>query len=296
MGRWTERRARFRGLLENRVCTVPASVYDPMTARMARSLGYEAGILAGSTASMTVLGAPDLILLTLSELADQTARITRASDLPLLIDADHGYGNALNVMRTVEDLEAAGAAALSIEDTDLPARFGAPEETRLLPLAEGVGKIRAAMAAKPDPSLTVCARTSAATISGVAECAARVRAYTEAGADAIFLVGVPDREALDRIAAETSRPIILGSAGKGLNDPDYLVDRGVRVRLVGHQPIAAALNAAYETLAALRDGTAPADLPGLPPTDRVRTALDETGYAGALHRFLKQGSGGDGSA
>lgn len=291
MGRWTERRARFRGLLEGRACLSPASVYDPMTARMARQLGYEAGILAGSTASMTVLGAPDLIVLTLSELAQQTARITRATDLPLLVDADHGYGNALNVIRTVEELEAAGAAALSIEDTVLPAPFGAPEETRLLPVAEGTAKIRAAVEAKPDRALVLCARTSAAGVTGTEDCAARVAAYSAAGADAIFLVGVPNRAALDRIAAETDCPIILGSAGKDLSDPDYLIQRGVRVRLTGHQPIAAALNAAYETLAALRRGTPPGELTGLPSPDRVQAALDEAGYTAAIRRFLKDEHG-----
>ena len=102
--RWTARRERFRSVLTGDDCVHPASVFDPMSARIAEDLGFEAGMLAGSVASMTVLGAPDMILLTLSEFAGQALRISRASELPLLVDADHGYGNALNVTRTVEEM------------------------------------------------------------------------------------------------------------------------------------------------------------------------------------------------
>jgi carboxyvinyl-carboxyphosphonate phosphorylmutase len=103
-------------------CIHPASVFDPISARLAEDAGYEAGMLAGSIASMTVLGAPDLTLLTLTEFAGQAYRICRAGTLPLLVDADHGYGNALNVARTVEELENAGVAALTIEDTERSSR------------------------------------------------------------------------------------------------------------------------------------------------------------------------------
>src|ERR671939_283803 len=120
---WTERRRRFRGILKGDRCYHPASVFDPLSARIAQDLGFEVGMFAGSTASLTVLGAPDLILITLSEFAGQAYRINRAFDLPLLVDADHGYGNALNVMRTVQELETAGVAALTIEDTLLHSAF-----------------------------------------------------------------------------------------------------------------------------------------------------------------------------
>ena len=153
--RWSGRRRAFRAILEGDGCVHPGSVWDPVSARIAEELGFEAGMLAGSTAALAVLGAPDLILLTLSELAEQARRINRAAELPLLVDADHGYGNALNVMRAVEELEAAGVAALTIEDTDLPRRFGAGAAPRLLAVEEGVGKMRAALAARRDPSLVV---------------------------------------------------------------------------------------------------------------------------------------------
>ena len=116
--RWNERRERFRAILEGKACIHPASVFDPVSARIAADLGFELGMFAGSVASLVVLGAPDLTLITLTEFAEQAHRICRAGELPLLVDADHGYGNALNVMRTVQELETAGIAALTIEDTD----------------------------------------------------------------------------------------------------------------------------------------------------------------------------------
>src|ERR1700745_2613975 len=117
-------RRRFRAILKGDRCYPPASVFDPLSARIAQDLGFEVGMFAGSTASLTVLGAPDLILITLSEFAAQAYRINRAFDVPLLVDADHGYGNALNVMRTVQALETAGVSALTIEDTVLPRPYG----------------------------------------------------------------------------------------------------------------------------------------------------------------------------
>ena len=114
---FTARRQSLRAHLDTDHCIVPASIFDPFSARIAEDLGYEIGMLGGSTASLAVLGAPDLIVLTLTEFAEQCRRISRASALPFMADADHGYGNALNVMRTVEELETAGVAALTIEDT-----------------------------------------------------------------------------------------------------------------------------------------------------------------------------------
>src|SRR3981081_181605 len=135
--RWSARRTRFRGIMGGSACLHPASVHDAISARIAADLGFEMGMFAGSVASLAVLGAPDLIVLTLSEFAGQAYRINRGAELPLLVDADHGYGNALNVMRTVEELETAGVAALSIEDTDLPPAQGPSDKAELLSLEEG---------------------------------------------------------------------------------------------------------------------------------------------------------------
>ena len=160
--------------------SIRGSVYDPISARIAEDLGFEVGMFAGSIASMTVLGAPDLIVMTLSEFAGQAYRICRAGDLALMCDADHGYGNALSVMRTVEELEAAGVAAFTIEDTELPAPYAA-DGPRLLTLEEGVGKMKAALAARSDTRLAIAGRTSAATIAGMDEALGRIAAYEAAG-------------------------------------------------------------------------------------------------------------------
>lgn len=256
MSRWEERRERFRSVLSGEKCVYPGSVFDPLSARIAEDLGFEVGMFAGSVASLTVLGAPDLIVLTLSEFAEQAHRICRAGNLPLLCDADHGYGNALNVMRTVEELETAGVAGLSIEDTDLPGPFGGGKP-RLISIEEGVGKMRAAIAARRDSGLVIAGRTSAPSITSIADTIVRAKAYEAAGVDAIFLVGVKSRSDLDTIAAEVKLPLILGGAGKELMDRDWLAQRGVRIYLQGHQPFAAAVRAVHDTLRALREGTPP---------------------------------------
>ena len=157
----TEQRERLRAVFAGTKCVSPASVYDPLSARVAESVGYEIGMLAGSVASNTTLAAPDLIVLTLSEFADQVRRIMRASRLSLIVDADHGYGNALNVMRTVEELEHSGVSGMSIEDTALPTPFGQKEGAdELISLEEMVGKLKAAVAARHDPATVILGRTA----------------------------------------------------------------------------------------------------------------------------------------
>src|SRR5258706_5474423 len=138
---WTDRRERLRAILAGGRCIHPGSVHDPISARIAEDLGFEAGMFAGSVASLSVLGAPDIIVLTLTEFAAQAYRINRAGKLPLMVDADHGYGNALNVKRTVEELETAGVPALTIEDTVLPRPYG-DGKTTFISIAEGVGKMK----------------------------------------------------------------------------------------------------------------------------------------------------------
>src|SRR5579871_1249725 len=197
---WTDRRRRFRAILAGSACIHPGSVYDPISARIAEDLGFEIGMFAGSTASLTVLGAPDLIVLTLSEFAQQAYRINRAGNLPLMVDADHGYGNALNVKRTVEECETAGIAGMSIEDTDLPTPFGTTKP-RLTSIAEGVGKMKAAVAGRQDPLLCIAGRTSAIQISSLEDTIARGQAYESAGVDALFFVGVKTRAELDAISS-----------------------------------------------------------------------------------------------
>ena len=255
----TERRERYRAVLAGDQCVHPASVFDPISARIAEDLGFEVGMLAGSIASFTVLGAPDIIVLTLTEFAQQIHRICRASTLSLMVDADHGYGNALNVKRTVEELESAGVSALTIEDTVLPRQFGT-RETALISIEEGVGKMKAALSGRQDPSLVVAGRSSALSVTGVEDAIRRTKAYEAAGVDAMFLSGATTKAEVEAVRAEVKIPLMLGGAGGELSDRAFLSANGVRIALQGHLSFSASVKAIYDTLKALRDGVAPGDL------------------------------------
>jgi oxaloacetate decarboxylase len=263
----TEQRKRLRAVFNGAKCVSPASVYDGLSARVAESVGFEIGMLAGSVASNTTLAAPDLIVLTLTEFADQVRRIMRASRLSLIVDADHGYGNALNVMRTLEELEHAGVSAMSIEDTALPARFGQTED-ELISTAEMVGKLKAAVAARRDPSTMILGRTAALKVEGTEKTVARAKAYAACGVDAIFVVGVESLEQVKAVHDSTRLPIMIGSAPPSIKRED-LAPVGGRVMLQGHQPVAAVVKALRETYAHLHGGGSPADL-----KDRIASAQE----------------------
>jgi carboxyvinyl-carboxyphosphonate phosphorylmutase len=288
---WTDRRERLRAIIAGPRCIYPGSVFDAISARIAEDLGFEAGMLAGSIASFAVLGAPDIIMLTLTEFAQQAYRINRAGKLPLLVDADHGYGNALNVKRTVEELETAGVAGLTIEDTALPTSYGATAQT-LIPIAEGVGKMKAALAGRQDKRLVIVARTSALTISGIEDTIARLKAYEGAGVDMLFMTGVKTRAQLDTVAAAVKLPLFLGNPAPELFDLDYLSARNVRVCLQGHMPFMAAVKAVHDTLKALRDGAAPASIKAIASPEFMKQVTRQADYAKWSQDFLNAGLGG----
>jgi carboxyvinyl-carboxyphosphonate phosphorylmutase len=260
------RREQLRSILAGERCVRPGSVHDAISIRIAQDLGFELGMFGGSVASLAVLGDPDIALITLTELAEQVRRMSRAAALPFVVDADHGYGNALNARRTVQELEAAGAAGLTIEDTLLPQAFG-EAKAQLISLEEGVGKMKGALDGRGDPSLVILGRTGAVSISGLDDAVARARAYEAVGVDGLFFTGIKSRAELDAIAAATSLPIVLGGAPEEMSELDYLTSRRVRIALQGHAPIAAATQAIYETLKALREGTSPKQLKGLPSAE-----------------------------
>jgi carboxyvinyl-carboxyphosphonate phosphorylmutase len=257
-----KRRENLRAILSGSACIRPGSVYDAISIRIAEDLGFEVGMFGGSVASLAVLGDPDITLITLTELAEQMRRMSRASSLPVLVDADHGYGNALNVRRTVQELETAGAAGLTIEDTLLPQAFG-QARTQLISLEEGVGKMKAALDARGDPSLVIIGRTGAASVTSVDDAIVRAKAYQATGVDALFFTGVKTRADLETIAAATTLPIVLGGPTEEMADWDFLRHQRVRVAVQGHAPIAAATQAVFETLKAVREGAAPKALKGL---------------------------------
>jgi len=261
-----QRREKLRAILSGSVCIRPGSVYDAISIRIAEDLGFELGMFGGSVASLAVLGDPDITLITLTELAEQMRRMSRAASLPVLVDADHGYGNALNVRRTVQELETAGAAGLTIEDTLLPQAYGAIEP-QLISLEEGVGKMKAALDGRSDPALVIMGRTGTRgggpSASSFDECIARAIAYEATGVDALFFTGIKTRAELEALSAATKLPLVTGGLPEEVVDLDYLASQRVRIALQGHAPFAAATQAVYETLKALREGTSPKQLKGL---------------------------------
>lgn len=280
-----QRRERLRAILQGSACVRPGSVYDATSIRIAQDIGFELGMFGGSVASLVVLGDPDIALITLSELCEQMRRMSRAADLPVLVDADHGYGNALNVRRTVQELETAGAAGLTIEDTLLPQAYG-QTKTQLISLEEGVGKMKAALDGRSDPSLVIMGRTGAAAVTSIEDTIARAKAYEAVGVDALFFTGIKARGELEAISAATRLPLVLGGAPQEMSDPVWLAGRRVRIALQGHAPFAAATQAVYETLRALREGTAPKDLKGLASSDLTARAMREADMKVRASDFL----------
>ncbi|EKT4448928.1 isocitrate lyase/phosphoenolpyruvate mutase family protein [Pseudomonas putida] len=281
----SELRIAFRALLQGTSCKFAASVFDPLSVRMAADIGFETAILGGSVASLQVLGAPDITLITLDEFTEQASRLGRASQIPIIADADHGYGNALNVMRTVTELQKAGVAALTLEDTHLPASYNqAP--MRLISLDEASCKIYAARVARSDETLSIIARTHVG-VTTLSDSVARTTAYQTAGADAICLVGVNDFKHLAQLTAHLSVPIMLiNYANPELADTDKLAAANVRIVVNGHKPYFSAVQATYEALCAERQG----EHPTLTASQLVAKYSQSDTYQRLAETYLQAGS------
>jgi oxaloacetate decarboxylase len=277
-----EKRRRFREVLAGTVCLRPASVSDPLSMRAAQDIGYEVAMLAGSVASLAVLGAPDIALLSLTELAEQVRRICRAGNLPLLVDGDHGYGNALNVRRTIEEIEAAGAAAITIEDTLLPASFGAIGAP-LISAPELAGKLRAALDARTDSNFTIVGRTSASLVTNKEDLLARQAVLQDAGADAVFVTAVKTLQDLDALAGAARVPLLLGSAPADVTTTQ-LSERGVRLCLAGHLAYLEGIAATFRRLQQQRTGS---DSGGIEPKSLVEQLSHTERYAQWAKQFLR---------
>ena len=284
----SQERQHLRAILNGTRCLHPASVYDALSARIAESVGFEVGLLSGSVVCAVALAAPDVMVQTATEYAAQIRSIMRASSLSLLVDADDGYGNALNVMRTVEEFEHAGVSALSIEDSAGLAFGQSEDEIRLVSIEEGVGKMRAALAARRDPALVIVARTPAFRLPDTATALARVKAYAAAGVDAICISGGAESVAVVRAAQAAARlPLIIGSKHGGLT-LDQLGACGARIVLQGHAPVAAAVRALHDTYTHLYNGGAPASLRSKTASPQEMERLVQAGrYQQWLRDYLR---------
>lgn len=196
-------------LAQDRVVLAPG-VYDAFTASMATAAGFEALYLSGAAIAYTRLGRPDIGLVSVSEVADTIALVRDRVPTPLIVDADTGYGNALNVQRTVRMFERAGATALQLEDQSFPKRCGHLTDKAVIPAGEMAGKIKAAVDARASADTLIVARTDAVAVEGVPAALDRARLYVEAGADVLFVEAPKSREQLSAIATDLGgiRPLL----------------------------------------------------------------------------------------
>jgi carboxyvinyl-carboxyphosphonate phosphorylmutase len=261
----SQARERFRQILARPACTPAAPIFDPLSARIADMLGWEVCKLSGSVGKFANLAVPDGVPLSnMSDLVDLCWRINRVTDTCLIADADEGGGSALNVFRTVRELEAVGVVAIELEDNLVPSRFGEAESRHslMIPVEEQVDKLKAAVAARRDPSTVIVARTVALAELPLNEALERIKAYSQTGAEAIMLPGVPrgraDIEALHRT---TSLPLfVLGAPPDDASAPGFLAAHGARIFYLGLSIYAMAVKALHDGLKHLKDGGSPADL------------------------------------
>ena len=256
------KRKELRRRLASGPLIVAPGIYDAYGARFVEQAGFEAVYLTGNGASASLLGRPDVGLVDLTLITGHARRVAACVNIPLICDADTGYGNAVNVRRTVEEFEAAGVAAIHLEDQASPKRCGQlPGARPVIELREAIGKIEAAVAARDDPDFVIIARTDAAEAHGLDEAIRRGRAFREAGADVIFVemkAGPAILDDLKRVTSEVDAPCLVNmDAGGKLNDLDAegIGRLGLRLAIYPGLARGAAGFAIREAVAALkRDG------------------------------------------
>ena len=266
-------RERFRAVLSAPTCTLAANIFDPLSARIADMLGYQVCVLSGSVGKVANLGVPDIVLSNMSDVVDHCRRITRIAEVSLMVDAEDGFGNAVNVRRTVQEMEAAGVSGIEIEDNFVPKQFNV-QNPGLVSKEEQVGKLRAAVAARTDPTTVIVARTSALAECPLEEALDRIRAYATTGAEALMLATVPrGRADIEAVHQATSLPLcVLNPPAEARNDSAFLAANGVRILMLGNPTYAIAVKAIYDALKRLQEGTALEDLRELQASpDLLRT-------------------------
>jgi carboxyvinyl-carboxyphosphonate phosphorylmutase len=253
-------RERFRQVISRDTCTLAANIFDPLSAHIAHMLEYEVCVLSGSVGKVANLGVPDIVLANMSDVVDHCRRITRMAEVSLMVDAEDGFGNAVNVVRTVREMEAAGVAAIEIEDNFVPKRFNMANPG-LVSKEEQVGKLQAAVAARTDPTTVIVARSAALGECSLEEALDRIAAYSETGAEAVMLTGVRHREQLAAVHQVTPLPLcVLSPPAEVRNDAAFLTANGVRILMLGNPTFTVAVKAIYDSLKHLKEGGALEDL------------------------------------
>jgi 2,3-dimethylmalate lyase len=251
---------RLRELLRRSRLLVAPGAWDALSARIVEEAGFDAVYVTGSGVSVGHLGLPDIGLATMTEMVEQVRRIAAAVAIPVIADADTGYGNALNVRRTVREYESAGAAGLHLEDQEFPKRCGHLEGKRVIPAETMVARIRAACEARRDPDLVIIARTDARAVLGLDEALRRAEGYRAAGADVLFVeapVGEAEVETVARVLGGGPLLLNLGGGGKTPMLPvSRLEALGFRIAIYPGDLQKAAIHAMREVVRTLtREGT-----------------------------------------
>ncbi|MFR9804668.1 isocitrate lyase/PEP mutase family protein [Pseudonocardia sp. RS010] len=275
----TAPRAQLRDLLAGSRPLVVPGAYDALSARLVEQAGFDAVYMTGFGTTAGLLGRPDVGLLTGTEMADNARRLVEAVDVPVIADGDTGYGNAINVLRTVRTYEQAGVAAIQLEDQVTPKKCGHLSGKRIVPLPEMLGKIRAAADVRRDPDFLIIARTDAVAVEGVDIAIERARAFRDAGADLLFVEAPTSEADIERIAGELAgvAPLVFNWAEGGTTPPltlDRMAELGFALVLYPIGTLLAAtagMRALLETLR--RDGTPRAALPGLPAFDEFTSLV-----------------------
>jgi 2-methylisocitrate lyase-like PEP mutase family enzyme len=240
-------------------------VYDALGARLVEEAGFDAAYMTGFGSAAARLGRPDVGLLTMTEMVDHARGIVRAVQLPVIADADTGYGNAINVVRTVQEFQQAGVAAIHLEDQVAPKRCGHLEGKQIVPVDEMLSKIRAAVAARTAPDLVLIARTDAAAVEGIDGAIDRARRYREAGADALFVEAATSEADIERVASELGDvPLLFNWVEGGKTPPvpyDRLCELGFAIVIFPLTTLLTAVTSIRRALAQIKDaGTPPAHL------------------------------------
>lgn len=253
-----DRRRAFRAMLEERRAVLVPGAANALTARVIEDAGFEACYVTGAGIANTLLGVPDIGLVTMSEIQTTTAAIAEISTLPLFVDMDTGFGNAINTHRTVRVLERAGACAVQIEDQVFPKKCGHFDGKGVIPAKEMATKVRAAADAREDENFLIIARTDARAIEGIDGALERARLYIEAGADVTFVEAPTSVEEMKRICAELSVPQVANLVVGGrtpMLPQEELAAIGFAIVLYANTPLQAAMRAMSEVLGSLkRDG------------------------------------------
>jgi carboxyvinyl-carboxyphosphonate phosphorylmutase len=255
----------LRQLLAAGEMVLAPGCYDALGARLVEQAGFDAVYMTGFGSSASRLGRPDVGLMTLSEMVDNAHRIAQAVDIPLIADADTGYGNPVNVVRTVREYEAAGAAAIHLEDQVMPKKCGHMDGKQVIPAGEMVAKVRAAVAARSSAEFLIIARTDARAVEGLPAALERARRYRDAGADVLFVEAPQSEAEIEAIARAFPDVPLLFNYAEGGKTPavthEFLRELGFRLAIFPLSTLLAATEAMRSALAGLRAAGTPATPP-----------------------------------